>query len=79
MNFGINNENIFALLNRTLPLNSRQQSKDEVYRQTIRPNSSKKFGSVQIIEICLLIFILFEHTFVFILTFKRKTYKRNHE
>lgn len=75
MNFSKYNEDILLYLNRTLSLHSEQ--KDELYRQTTHSNSSKTYRYFQIIEIFLLILILFEHTFVFILTFRKKTVQKH--
>jgi hypothetical protein len=71
----MNNDDILSKFNRNFSLN--YQQKDVTHRQTIRLNPSKSFRCLQIIEICLLAFILFEHTFIFILTFRRKSLKRN--
>jgi len=75
MNLAINSEDILSKLNQTLSLTSQQ--KETSYRQTIRSYYYKSFGCFQIIEICLLILILFEHTFIFILTFKKNSSKPN--
>jgi len=41
-----------------------------------RPQHYKLFEDLEIFEICCLILILLEHTFIFIITFKRKSLKR---
>jgi hypothetical protein len=74
MNLAINNEDILSKLNQTFSWTSQQ--KEMTYRQNIRSYYYKSFGYFQIIEICLLILILFEHTFVFILTFKKNSSKK---
>ncbi len=70
----MNHDDILLKFNRSFSMNFQQ--KNLTYRQTIRSRNYKSLGYFQIIEICLLILILFEHTFVFILTFRKKSSKK---
>ena len=40
------------------------------------PRRPKPFEDIQILEICCLILILFEHTFIFLITFRRESLKK---
>ena len=72
-----NNDDILLKFNQSFLSNQRQ--KDGLYRQNIRSNSYKSLGYFRIIEICFLVLILFEHTFIFILTFKKRSSERHHK
>ncbi|CAF3458228.1 unnamed protein product [Rotaria sp. Silwood1] len=75
MTFTIYNNGILSKTNQSIRFHAKE--KDASYGQTSRSHHYKSFTYFQIIEICFLILILFEHTIVFIVTFQKKSLKTN--
>ncbi|UJR23730.1 hypothetical protein I4U23_026710 [Adineta vaga] len=75
MNLGMNNDDFLREFNRSLRYNF--PKKLFAFSQPKRSFHPKVFSNFQIIEICFLIFILIEHTFIFLLTFQKKPSKTN--
>ena len=68
-----------VLLNFTQALRFNFLPKLPSYRPAVRPIPRKSLSYLQIIEICFLVFILIEHTFIFLLTFQKKSPKRHRQ
>ncbi|CAF0855740.1 unnamed protein product [Rotaria sp. Silwood1] len=75
MTFTVYNNGILSKTNQSIWFHAKE--KDASYGQTSRSHHYKSFTYFQIIEICFLILILFEHTIVFIVTFQKKSLKTN--
>ena len=63
MTLTITNDKIISQLNQSLPIHLEQQ--DLAKSQAVHFHRYKSLVCFQIIEICLLVLILLEHTFVF--------------
>ena len=69
----MSDQKILAKLAQSM-LNFHQQNNSTYqHRPSIRTSSKKPLEISEIIEICILILIFLEHTFIFILTFKRRS------